>query len=190
MGTNQDWTAIIVGGAGAMGRWAVRAIAELASVSTLLVADIDEAKAQRVVDEVGGPCRAVALDATDADAMREAFAGCDVVLNTMGPFSVFARRILKTAIECGCDYLDIDDDWESTLEAFERDEAARKRDCASSRESGAAPATRTCAPCSRHAAWTPSTRSSPGGPCVARSPWTSRTTHPAQPARAPRSGTG
>lgn len=122
-------TVVIVGGAGAMGRWAVRSIAKLGSAKQLLIADIDEARAQRLVDEVGGPCSSVALDATDEQALREVFSGCDVVLNTMGPFSIFARPILEAAIDCGCDYLDIDDDWESTLEAFDLDQRARAKGC-------------------------------------------------------------
>ncbi|TDB85927.1 saccharopine dehydrogenase [Actinomadura sp. KC216] len=125
----KPFSAVIVGGAGGMGRWAVRAIARLGSADRLLVADLDGVRAQRVADEVGGPCTAVALDATDGAAMREVFAGCDVVLNTMGPFSLFARPVLEAAIECGCDYLDIDDDWESTLAAFELDALARERGC-------------------------------------------------------------
>jgi short subunit dehydrogenase-like uncharacterized protein len=44
---------------------------------------------------------------------------------SMGPFSLSARPILEAAIECGCDYMDIDDDWESTLAAFELDARAR-----------------------------------------------------------------
>ena len=118
---------VIVGGAGAMGRWAVRSIARLGSASDLLVADIDLARAQQITDEVGRPCRAVQLDATDGDAMRSLFAECDVVLNTMGPFSLFARGITEAAIDAGCDYLDIDDDWESTVEAFELDARAREK---------------------------------------------------------------
>jgi saccharopine dehydrogenase-like NADP-dependent oxidoreductase len=118
---------IIVGGAGAMGRWAVRSIARLGSASELLVADIDLTRAQQITEEVGAPCRAVQLDATDGEAMRALFAECDVVLNTMGPFSLFARGITEAAIDSGCDYLDIDDDWESTVEAFELDERARER---------------------------------------------------------------
>jgi saccharopine dehydrogenase-like NADP-dependent oxidoreductase len=51
-----------------------------------------------------------------------------VVLNTMGPFSLFARGVLEAAIDCGCDYLDIDDDWQSTLEATAFDTAARDKD--------------------------------------------------------------
>jgi saccharopine dehydrogenase-like NADP-dependent oxidoreductase len=122
-------TVVIVGGAGAMGRWAVRGVAKLGSASRLLVADLDTTRAQMIVDEVGGPCSVVKLDAKDPNALRELFAECDVVLNTMGPFSLFARPILEEAIESGCDYLDIDDDWQSTLEAFEFDAAARERGC-------------------------------------------------------------
>ena len=66
-----------------MGRWAVRGIARLGSAEKLLVADIDEARAQQVADEVGGPCTALRLDATDSAALQEAFTNCDVVLNTM-----------------------------------------------------------------------------------------------------------
>jgi saccharopine dehydrogenase (NAD+, L-lysine forming) len=122
-------TVVIVGGAGAMGRWAVRRIAQLGSAERLLIADIDVSRAQQVADEVGGPCAAIGLEATDERALRGVFSGCDVVLNTMGPFSLFARPILEAAIECGCDYLDIDDDWESTLEAFDLDAGAREHGC-------------------------------------------------------------
>jgi saccharopine dehydrogenase-like NADP-dependent oxidoreductase len=99
----------------------------LGSVERLLVADIDLARAKQVAAEVGGPCTAVGLDATDSAAMHTLFAECDVVLNTMGPFSLFARPILEAAIDSGCHYLDIDDDWESTVESFELHERARER---------------------------------------------------------------
>jgi threonine dehydrogenase-like Zn-dependent dehydrogenase len=92
-------TVLIVGGAGAMGRWAVRGIARLGSAERLLIADIDLARAEQVAKEVGGPCAAIRLDATDTEAMKAAFADCDVILNTMGPFSKFARPILEAAID-------------------------------------------------------------------------------------------
>jgi saccharopine dehydrogenase (NAD+, L-lysine forming) len=123
-------TVAVVGGAGAMGRWAARWIARLGTAERLLIADIDTQRAGRLVAEVGGPCEGVRLDATDPAALRELFARCDAVVNTMGPFSLFAGPILEAAIDCGCDYLDIDDDWESTLEAFDYD--ARARECGSS----------------------------------------------------------
>jgi hypothetical protein len=110
-----------------MGRWTARSIARLGSATELIIADINVPIATKLAEEVGGPCTVVPLDATDATAMRELFQTCDVVLNTMGPFSLFARGILEIAIECGCDYLDIDDDWQSTVEAEQLDATAREQ---------------------------------------------------------------
>lgn len=118
---------IAVGGAGSMGRWAVRTIAALDTAAVLTVADIDAERAELTAQSVGGPCRALALDATDAAAMRAAFADHDVVVNTMGPFSSFMVPILEAAIESDCHYLDINDDWQPTLSAFDFDERARAK---------------------------------------------------------------
>lgn len=125
--SNEPLRVIVVGGAGSMGRWAVRGLVKLGTASVLTVADLDVERAQRLVDELGGPCRALALDARDPDAMREAFADHDVVVNTMGPFATFFGPIFDTALEAGCHYFDINDDWQPTVEAFERDELAREK---------------------------------------------------------------
>lgn len=118
---------IAVGGAGSMGRWAVRTITALDTAEVLTVADIDLARAELTVKSVGGPCGALSLDATDPDAMRAAFAEHDVVVNTMGPFASFMIPILEAAIDSDCHYLDINDDWQPTIEAFELDERARAK---------------------------------------------------------------
>lgn len=124
MTEKSDWTVIVVGGAGGMGRYAVRSIARLGSAGRLLIADKNIEYAQRLAGEIGPPCEALEIDATDEVALRDAFAACDVVCNTMGPFSLFARPIRVAALSAGCHYLDIDDDWESTVAAFELDQLA------------------------------------------------------------------
>ncbi|MDV2477983.1 hypothetical protein F8M49_25955 [Rhodococcus zopfii] len=93
----------VVGGGGAMGRWAVRMAAGFAFVKDLVVADLDAQRAQEICDEVGGPARPEQLDVTDQARLRQVFADCDIVLNTVGPFAVFGDRIPRTAIDCGCD---------------------------------------------------------------------------------------
>lgn len=118
---------IAVGGAGAMGRHAVRTIKRLGSASVVAIADIDLTRADTLAREIGDIAISVKLDATDPDAMRSVFGDYDVVLNTMGPFAMFARPIMAAAIDSGCHYLDIGDDWQSTLEAFELDATARER---------------------------------------------------------------
>jgi saccharopine dehydrogenase-like NADP-dependent oxidoreductase len=125
--TDRPLRVIAVGGAGSMGRWAVRTIAQLGSASVLTVADIDLDRAERVAASVGGPCRALRLDATDSGQLHAAFAEHDVVVNTMGPFATFVRPILRAALDADCHYLDINDDWQPTIEAFEFDDEARRR---------------------------------------------------------------
>lgn len=127
LATSEKLRVIAVGGAGAMGRYAVRTISRLDSASRITVADIDFARAEQVSEEVGSPCEPMQLDATDPIAMREAFADHDVVINTMGPFAKFARAILDAAIDSNCHYLDIGDDWQSTVESFEFEAKARDR---------------------------------------------------------------
>ncbi|MBN9366455.1 MAG: saccharopine dehydrogenase NADP-binding domain-containing protein [Comamonadaceae bacterium] len=122
---SKPFSIIVVGGAGAMGRHVVRALARLGSARRITVADLDSARAGRLADEIGPVAHALQLDATDPAAMRQAFSGHDAVLNTMGPFARFGTPILRAALESGCDYLDIDDDWQSTLEAFDFDAQAR-----------------------------------------------------------------
>jgi saccharopine dehydrogenase-like NADP-dependent oxidoreductase len=118
---------IAVGGAGSMGRWAVRTVAKLQSASEITIADIDLDRAERFAAQVGEPARALRLDATDGDALRAAFADHDVVINTMGPFATFVRPIVEAAIDTNCHYLDINDDWQPTIAIFEYDEEARRR---------------------------------------------------------------
>ncbi|WP_062394293.1 saccharopine dehydrogenase family protein [Gordonia phthalatica] len=122
---SNPFTATVVGGAGAMGRFAVRGIAELEAADRILIADLDLARAEQIAAAVGPIAQAVELDATDPIAMSRVFAESNVVLNAMGPFAKFGTPILQAALDAHCDYIDIDDDWQSTVEAFELDEQAR-----------------------------------------------------------------
>ena len=69
--------------------------------------------------------RAVGLDVNDASAMRRAMQNVDIVINTSGPFYRFGVPILQAAIDEGCNYLDICDDWEPTIEMLKLDQAAK-----------------------------------------------------------------
>ncbi|WP_197487922.1 saccharopine dehydrogenase family protein [Rhodococcus sp. LB1] len=134
-------TVVIVGGVGAMGRHAVRAIVRLGSAKRIVIADINIERASQFAAEIGDLAEPLQLDASDESAMRAAFADCDVVLNTMGPFAHFGGPVLRAALEAGCDYLDIDDDWDATVEALEFDELARRQGCRAVIGVGASPGT-------------------------------------------------
>jgi len=80
---------VVVGGAGAMGRWTVRDLTESEGVDEVVVADLDGSRAREAAGwaaarsgsngtaRVGG----LALDAGDGQALRRAFDAADVVCN-------------------------------------------------------------------------------------------------------------
>lgn len=117
---------VALGGAGAMGRVAARTAAGFDFVDEIVVADRDRAGAERVAADCGARARAARVDVTDAAALAALLAPADAVLNTVGPFFRFAVPILRAAVATRTHYLDINDDWEPTLDMLAMsDEAAR-----------------------------------------------------------------
>ena len=114
-----------LGGCGGMGRYAVRTAADYDFVDEIVVADVDLERAKAFAASVAPKAHAVAVDATDDASLDAAIAGCDVVLNTVGPFYRFGVPILRAAIRGGACYLDINDDWEPTLDMLELAPEAR-----------------------------------------------------------------
>lgn len=116
---------VALGGPGGMGRYAARTAAALDCVGRVVVADRDGAAAQRFADTLGPKARAATIDVTDTPALVALLARADVVLNTVGPFFRFGPPVLRAAIQAGCTYIDVCDDWEPTLEMLALDEEAR-----------------------------------------------------------------
>jgi len=117
---------VALGGCGGMGRYAVRTAVEYDFVDEVVVADVDAEAAERFADASGPKTKAAALDVSDADALRRLLSDADVALNCVGPFYRFGVPVLRAAIGARCHYLDINDDWEPTLEMLELDRPARE----------------------------------------------------------------
>ncbi|MGY2093295.1 saccharopine dehydrogenase NADP-binding domain-containing protein [Nocardia gipuzkoensis] len=66
------------------------------------------------------------LDVTDPPTLHQAIGDCDLVVNTVGPYFRFGPALLAAAIDVGCDYVDINDDWEPTLDMLAMDSRARE----------------------------------------------------------------
>lgn len=117
---------LALGGAGAMGRHACRTLTRTHDDIELIVTDLDASRATEVAAGLGAGASGIGLDVTDGRALADALTGVDVVVNTVGPFFRFGVPILQAAITAGCDYVDICDDWEPTVEMLALDGAARE----------------------------------------------------------------
>jgi lysine 6-dehydrogenase len=104
---------VVVGGAGAMGRWTVRDLTESEGVDEVVVADLDGARAREAAGwaaansgsngtaQVSG----LALDAADPEALRRAFDGAEVVCNC----AVYALNlpVMEACADAGTHYVDL-----------------------------------------------------------------------------------
>ena len=116
---------LAIGGGGGMGRHAVSLIQSFDAVIEITVADLNESSANSFAAEMNSKVSALGLDVNDSEAMSRAMQNADIVINTSGPFYRFGVPILQAAINEGCDYLDICDDWEPTIEMLKLDQAAK-----------------------------------------------------------------
>jgi lysine 6-dehydrogenase len=104
---------VVVGGAGAMGRWTVRDLTESEGVDAVVVADLDGSRAREAAGWAAarsgsnGTARVagMALDAGDGEAMRRAFDDADVVCNC----AVHATNlpVMEACADAGTHYVDL-----------------------------------------------------------------------------------
>ena len=110
---------LALGGSGGMGRFAVETCMNFENVSEIVVAEINAEEALKFANLMNEKVSGIGLDVTDIDALKIQMNKVDVVINTVGPFFKYGPPILEAAIDSGCDYLDINDDWEPTIEMLE-----------------------------------------------------------------------
>jgi saccharopine dehydrogenase-like NADP-dependent oxidoreductase len=104
---------VVVGGAGAMGRWAVRDLTESEGVENVVVADLDGSRAREAAGWAAArsgsngtaQLSGMALDAADGQALRQAFDGADVVCNC----AVHATNlpVMEACADAGSHYVDL-----------------------------------------------------------------------------------
>lgn len=122
----ENMKVVALGGCGGMGRYAVRTALEYDFVKEIVIADLDKVRGQAFAEKCGSKASFQQIDVTDQSALKSLFSGVDVVLATVGPYYRFGVPILQTAIGAGCHYIDINDDWEPTLEMLDLHEQAQK----------------------------------------------------------------
>jgi saccharopine dehydrogenase-like NADP-dependent oxidoreductase len=117
---------IAMGGCGGMGQFAVRTAVSFDFVDEIVIADRDERRAREFAVRCGPKTTPVSVNVQDETALSQLIEGADVVMATVGPYYRFGVPVLRAAIRAGCHYLDINDDWEPTLEMLELDQEAKK----------------------------------------------------------------
>lgn len=118
---------VVLGGCGIMGSSIVRDLIKGAEVERVIIADkkIDVTRLHKSVQE-SDKVSTQTVDVADYQALVKVIKENDVVINCVGPFYKFAIPTMKAAIEAGVNYLDIMDDYDTTMAAFDLDQPAKK----------------------------------------------------------------
>ena len=108
----------VLGAAGTIAPAIVHDLAESDEVASMVLLDLDAAKAATVANEHGGgKATAAQADAREVEALAEAIEGADILLNTA------SYRInldaMRACLKAGCHYLDLGGLYHVTLEQLE-----------------------------------------------------------------------
>jgi saccharopine dehydrogenase (NAD+, L-lysine-forming) len=108
---------IVLGGCGAVGSVAVKTLATQEDFERIWIADLNQARGEALVKEIGSPKVAFRkVDASDAASVAAAIRDVDLVLNCVGPFYKTVKTILGAAIAEKKNYVDVCDDVDVTID--------------------------------------------------------------------------
>jgi lysine 6-dehydrogenase len=119
---------LVLGGAGDMGSRAVRDLVGQPETESVVIADYNEVAAKLLADSLGsGKAVPIRVDANDHDALVAAMRGHDVVASGLGPFYRFETKCASAAIEAGCHYVSLCDDYDAAQAVLELHDEALDR---------------------------------------------------------------
>jgi saccharopine dehydrogenase-like NADP-dependent oxidoreductase len=103
---NHAMRVVVLGGAGEVGAEVTRDLAAVDEIDSLVIADVDERRADRLAGELGRPgVVALTVDVRDRDGALAAVAGADVLMNCTS-FALF-DEVFALALAAGVDYADL-----------------------------------------------------------------------------------
>lgn len=110
--------AIVLGGAGVEGSYAVECLSKMETFTEVLIADVAETRAkelsagkEKVDYEI--------VDVTDKESLTNTLKDADVAVNCTGPFYKFAPVALEATIDAGVNLVDICGDYDVTRKLIE-----------------------------------------------------------------------
>ena len=110
---------VLIIGCGTIGTATARLVLADAKFQHLVVADRDLKRAEILAEQLSGSVSALQLDSLEEEQVARALSGISVVLNTTGPFSRDTLSLMRTVIEAGIPYADVDHDVETLQSVFE-----------------------------------------------------------------------
>lgn len=131
---------VVIGAAGEMASTGIRLLAEHRPDLGFELYDLDEGRLATLAEQLPGRrAKTEMVDLFDEDRLRAAIGGASLVILGAGPYMRTAPPVMRACIEVGVDYLDFDDDIESTQEALLLAEGARAAEVAMMIGCGASP---------------------------------------------------
>lgn len=118
---------VILGGAAHMAQPAAQYLIKQDEVKEIVLADINSDRVQSIASQLGSKATAEVVDVKNKQDLTEKIKGAKLVLNFIGPYYHFGTQALETVIEAGIDYIDICDDYDTTIEALKLSEKAEKK---------------------------------------------------------------
>ena len=116
---------IAVIGAGAMGRWSVKALGVSSDVDEIVVGDLNQEQAASVAASNGeSKARPRRVDASDKESVTAAIAGCDAMVNATQHF--WNLTVMGAAAEAGVHYTDMGGLFHVTKQQLELDEVFKR----------------------------------------------------------------
>ncbi len=119
---------LVVGGGGEEARAFTKDFLQFygKEASQVTLADVREERAKAIAASLASNIvSTLQVDILDHQNLVEAMKNADLVMNYVGPFYRWEARVLKAAIEAKNNYIDIDDDSESTLQKLDLHDEAR-----------------------------------------------------------------
>ena len=118
---------IILGGCGAVGSVVVKTLAKQDIFAKIIIGDINEQRAQDIAAQINPEKVSILrVDAEEQKSIQTAIAGCDLVINCIGPFYKTVKTILTQVIEAKINYVDVCDDVDVTIDILKMDDAAKQ----------------------------------------------------------------
>ncbi len=135
---------LVIGAGGQVTSRTVKALGDHQGLSQggchFVLADIfEEAAAQTAAAMPSGACETRKLDIYDVSTLEHEVAASDFVIHGAGPFHKTARLVREACLKSSTDYMDIDDDVESSLDAIALDQRAKDSNAALYPGCGASP---------------------------------------------------